>query len=192
MINNQYFLVEHQFSINVEPLAEHEIVPDNVAFEAEIPAPFRMASDLANIESQNLQPLKLNNEMTQALWVHLQAQNLKINTLLTYVLSQQDDEKFHFQGCAYSAGACLFPQKEDVFFVGQAVRLKIFMPEESAAIYCYAEVTNIKDNIVELQYKQIREEDIELLIRSTLHVQSKQLKQRALLREEREQQSEQV
>ena len=36
-----------------------------------------------------------------------------------------------------------------------------------------------KQQIVELTYQQIREEDIELLIRATLHIQSKQLKARA-------------
>jgi len=179
MKNKQYFLVEHQLSLNVEVLNENENIPNDADFEVEIPAPFRMASDLASIESHSLQPLKLNNETTQALWGYLQAQNLKINTLLTYVLSQQDDKKLHFQSNAFSAGVCLFTAPTDSFSINQDVRLKIFMPEESAAIYCYAQVTNIEQDIVELSYRQIREEDRELLIRATLHIQSKQLKVRA-------------
>lgn len=184
MTNNQYFLVEHQLSLNVEALAENEQLPNNDDFENEIPAPFRMASDLAEIESHNLQPLKLNNETTQALWGYLQAQNLKINTLLTYVLSQQDDKRFHFPSHAFSAGHCLFKAPKAHFYQDQSVRLKIFIPEESAAIYCYAQVVNIEANtideeMIELQYQQIREEDRELLIRATLHIQSKQLKARA-------------
>ncbi len=179
MTNSEYFLVAHQLSLNVETLIEGEEIPDAINFEAEIPAPFRMASDLASIESHNLQPLKLNNETTQALWGYLQAQNLKINTLLTYVLSQQDEKKFHYQSSAFSAGVCQFDCKGKPFTVGQNVRLKIFIPEESAAVYCYALVSEINENIVELCYKQIREEDRELLIRTTLHIQSKQLKVRA-------------
>lgn len=183
MTSNQYFIVEHQLSINVEALNEGEQIPDDVNFEAEIPAPFRMASDLANIDSHSLQPLKLNNETTQALWGYLQAQNLKINTLLTYVLSQQDDKAFHFKSTAFSAGMCLFKSNKTPFSLAQNVRLKIFIPEESAAIYCYAKVTAIKNDIVELSYQQIREEDRELLIRTTLHIQSKQLKLRAQQRD---------
>ena len=183
MANNQYFLVEHQLSLNVELLKNNEDIPNNIEFEREIPAPFRMASDLASIESHSLQPLKLNNETTQALWGYLQAQNLKINTLLTYVLSQQDDKKFHFQSHAFSAGVCLFKAETQTFTVNQKVRLKIFIPEESAAVYCYATVSSIEahneSSIVELNYEQIRDEDIELLIRATLHIQSKQLKARA-------------
>lgn len=179
MANNQYFLVEHKLSLNIEQLAEGETVPDDITFEAEIPAPFRMASDLASIESHNLQPLKLNNDTTQALWGYLQAQNHKINTLLSYVLSQQDDARFHYQGRAFSAGICQLHQQDEPFILQQNVRLKIFLPEESAAVYCYAQVSEIDNNIVALEYVQIREEDRELLIRASLHIQSKQLKARA-------------
>ncbi|PKF61093.1 PilZ domain-containing protein [Psychromonas sp. psych-6C06] len=179
MTNNQYFLVEHQLSLNVEGLAENECIPNDADFEAEIPAPFRMASDLAQIESHSLQPLKLNNETTQALWSYLQTQNLKINTLLTYVLSQQDDQRLHFQSDAFSASVCVFKCGDARFAVDQPVRLKIFIPEESAAIYCYALVTKVEQGLIELTYQQIREEDRELLIRTTLHIQSKQLKLRA-------------
>ena len=184
MTKQQYFLVEHQLSLNVEALKENEKIPNDIDFEAEIPAPFRMASDLANIEAHNLQPLKLNNETTQALWGYLQAQNLKINTLLTYVLSQQDDKNFHFQSRSFSAGLCHFNTQANIFSIHQNVRLKIFIPDESAAIYCYAQVQQIKQHAdqtetVELHYQQIREEDRELLIRTTLHIQSKQLKARA-------------
>lgn len=189
MTKQQYFLVDHQLSLNVEALNNNESIPTQIEFEAEIPAPFRMASDLANIEAHNLQPLKLNNETTQALWGYLQAQNLKINTLLTYVLSQQDDQKFHFQSVSFGAGMCRFKAKTGTFSLHQNVRLKIFIPDESAAIYCYAQVNNIRqtiaeknaieDDLVELHYLQIREEDRELLIRATLHIQSKQLKARA-------------
>jgi len=189
MTNNQYFLVEHALSLNVEALAENEQVPNHDDFENEIPAPFRMASDLADIESHHLQSLKLNNDTTQALWGYLQAQNLKINTLLTYVLSQQDDKRFHFSSHAFSAGRCLFNAPKAQFSVDQRVRLKLFLPEESAAIYCYAQVTEItpssnatdtpEHEMVALHYQQIREEDRELLIRATLHIQSRHLKARA-------------
>lgn len=182
MTTSEYFLVKHQLAINVALLDNDENIPDMQQFEQEIPAPFRMASDLANIDSQALISLKLNNETTQALWSYLQAQNQKINTLLAYVLSQQDDQKFHYQTSAFSAGCCFFQCAEDTFSVGQNVRLKIFIPEESAAIYCYACVSSAQNRCIELTYRQIREADRELLIRTSLHIQSKQLKFRAAQR----------
>lgn len=182
MTNNEYFLVNYQLAINVEPLSDDESIPDLQQFEQQIPAPFRMASDLAAIDAQSLQPLKLNNETTKALWGYLQAQNQKINTLLSYVLSQQDDQQFHYLTNAFSAARCIFDSEHNEFYLQQVVRLKIFIPEESAAVYCYASVTSIHQNSIELTYQQIRDEDRELLIRSTLHIQSKQLKLRAAQR----------
>ncbi|WP_019613426.1 hypothetical protein [Psychromonas ossibalaenae] len=179
MTTNEYFLVNYQLAINVELLDNDENIPDDEQFEAEIPAPFRMASDLASIDSHLLHPLKLNSETTQALWMFLQAQNQKINTLLSYVLSQQDQPEFHYQSTAFSAGCCCFDGNSSKFSTGRNVRLKIFIPEESAAVYCYALISSNTDNNIELTYQQIREEDRELLIRTTLHIQSKQLKLRA-------------
>ena len=182
MGNNEYFLVNYSLSINIEKLNDNENIPNAEEFENKIPAPFRMASEITAIDSQALQPLKLNNDTTQALWGFLQAQNQKINTLLSYVLSQQDDEKFRYQSTAFSAGHCIFDCNDNNFSVGQNILLKIFIPEESAAVFCYATVTAIKENQVELTYQQIREVDRELLIRATLHIQSKQLKLRAARR----------
>jgi len=182
MTDNEYFLVNYQLAINVEPLQNDESIPDAQQFEQQIPAPFRMASDLAAIDAQTLQPFKLNNETSNALWGYLQAQNQKINTLLSYVLSQQDRPQFHYQTTAFSAARCIFNAEHHAFYLQQDVRLKIFIPDESAAIYCYANVTALSENTIELTYQQIREEDRELLIRSTLHIQSKQLKLRAAQR----------
>jgi hypothetical protein len=182
MGNNEYFLINYPLSINIEKLKENENIPNAIEFESKIPAPFRMASDITAIDSQALQPLKLNNDTTQVLWNFLLAQNQKINTLLSYVLSQQDNEKFRYQSTAFSAGCCIFECNDNTFSVGQNILLKIFIPEESAAVFCYATVTAIKEKQVELTYQQIREEDRELLIRATLHIQSKQLKLRAAQR----------
>ena len=65
----------------------------------------------------------------------------------------------------------------------QIVRLKIFLREEAAAIYCYGQVKQLDGSEhgthVLLDYVRIREDDRELLVRASLHVQSKQLKLRA-------------
>lgn len=179
----QYFLVDYALAINVQKLHEGETLPDDILFEQLIPAPFKMASELANIDSSTLHGLKLNNENTQALWHYIQAQDKKINALLSYVLSQQDDPKCHYQSNSFSAGNCLFHCPKKTFELDQKVILKMFIPEESAAVFCYAKVCHIEENITNLEYILIREIDRELLIRATLHVQSKQLKFKATQRD---------
>jgi len=182
MNNNEYFLVEHTLSINVTAITEQQLPENQIAFEQEIPGPFKMASDLAKADASILAPLKLNSDNTQALWNYLQAQNQKINTLLSYVLTQQDDPQSRFQTLKFSAGNLIFKPTSD-WHVGTNVKLKIFLPDESAAIYCYAVIQEISGSECTLSYTLIREQDRELLIRASLHVQSQQLKNRAQQRQ---------
>lgn len=183
MSNDQYFIVNHPLSINVEPLNDQQTIPNKLDFENEIPAPFRMASDLASLDANSSQSVKLNKELTPVLSELLELQNQKINILLTYVLSQQDDKKRQYKTSSFSAGECIF-ECDDVrlFKINQTVRLKLFILEKSAAIYCYASITKIHENKITLLYQQIREEDRELLIRTTLYFQSQQLKVRTAQR----------
>lgn len=185
MNNNEYFLVEHTLSINLQLIEKGQLPLDQLSFEDEIPGPFRMASDLAKADASILTPLKLNSDNTQALWSYLQAQNQKINTLLSYVLTQQDDQKARHQTTRFSAGSLIIndPNKANIWKIGDNVRLKIFLPEESSAIYCYGIVTEIDQTECIFSYTFIRDQDRELLIRASLHVQSQQLKQRAKQRE---------
>jgi len=182
MNNNEYFLVTHALSINIEAVDKAQLPLDQFLFEEEIPGPFKMASDLAQADVSILAPLKLNSDNTQALWHYLQAQNKKINTLLSYVLTQQDDPILHHKTIKFSAGE-LIAKPNQHWSIGDNAKLKIFIPEESAAIYCYASVTEINDQQCTFSYTFIREQDRELLIRASLHVQSQQLKDRAKQRE---------
>ena len=182
MDNNDYFLVKHALSINLHPVENDTLPADQLSFEAEIPGPFRMASDLAQADASILAPLKLNGEHTQAIWTYLQAQNQKINTLLGYVLSQQDEPEFRKTTVQFSAGSVVI-KKTDNWAIGDHARLKIFLPEESSAIYCYANVSKVDEIECVFTYTLIREQDRELLIRASLHVQSQQLKNRTKQRE---------
>ena len=182
MNNSEFFLVPHTLSINLEPVDKIGLPVDSCAFENEIPAPFKMSSDLSQADASILSPLKLNNDNTQALWGYLQAQNQKINALLTYVLTQQDDPKYHNKTLQFSAGSFI-TIPNTTWAIGDSARVKIFLPEESSAIYCYAVVSEINNSEHTFKYTFIREQDQELLIRASLHIQTQQLKDRAKLRE---------
>jgi hypothetical protein len=182
MNNNEYFLVQHTLSINLQSVDQQTLPHDQLAFENEIPGPFRMASDLSAADASILAPLKLNSDNTQALWAYLQAQNQKINTLLSYVLTQQDEAMDRYQTLKFSAGSLII-KSDPRWKISDIARLKIFLPDESAAIYCYATVSAVNTTECTFTYTLIREQDRELLIRASLHVQSHQLKQRAKQRE---------
>lgn len=67
--------------------------------------------------------------------------------------------------------------------VGQQAELKLFLDAEAAAIFCYGEVItceNTDDGYhIAFVFNSIREQDQELLVRASLHLQTQQLRKRA-------------
>ncbi len=169
-LSEEYFSIQHRLAVNLIPLPEGSPLPDLDQLEAELPEPFRLSNSIAHLEM--LQPLvEIINQQSQ-----------KINVLLGFVLSLQDEphhrhhtERFGAGGLTLCTDLSLIPQ--------QLVQLKIFLQEEAAAIFCYGRVTQVspvgEQQRIQLEFARIRDEDRELLIRASLHVQSKQLKLRA-------------
>ena len=114
-------------------------------------------------------------------------QSRKIDMIMGYVLSVQDHPEHRFHTLRFGAGQLtyLHPRQGhgEVPHLHQIVRLKIFLREEASAIYCYGQVKQLEPSEhgthVMLDYVRIREDDRELLVRASLHIQSKQLKLRA-------------
>lgn len=188
-VTQEYFSIQHNLSVNIVPVDEALVPKDQHALELEMPMPFRMANDVADIDATALRSIRLLGEQAEALTDFLLMQNEKINLILGYVLEQQDDPAHSYTTTAFSAGE-LSINSEQHFKLNQIVRIKIFLPAESTAIYCYGHVSGIMDindsteQNYTLSYDCIREIDREILIRSTLRIQQQQLKQRAELRQQ--------
>jgi hypothetical protein len=64
--------------------------------------------------------------------------------------------------------------------IGILAEVKIFLEKEAAAIYCLAEVieVDVADDLyhVSYVYTHIRDQDQELLVRASLHLQTSQLR----------------
>ncbi|MCG3887451.1 PilZ domain-containing protein [Photobacterium leiognathi] len=184
---DEYFSVQLGLTINVESLAKDENIPNEHDFQSEIPPLFRIASECSNLED-NADRLfaSFNKNETQALMDYLAAQNSKINLLLSYVLSQQDDPAHRFTTLTFGASNLSFTSSEP-YHIGDNVRVKLFLDYPAAAIYCYAEVIeSLASNdkfIVKLRYTRLLEDDRDLLIRAALYSQQKLLRQRAQQRQ---------
>ncbi|OAN18252.1 hypothetical protein A3K86_04970 [Photobacterium jeanii] len=185
MTQDEYFSVHAGLTINVEPLADNAICPDEQAFSLEIPPLFRVASECCELEENTERLLKkFGSDDSKALIAYLGAQNTKINLLLSFVLSQQDDPNLRFTTRTFGASRLSYLSAQ-ALSVGQQVRLKLFLNNPPAAIYCYAEVmacqpTEDADRYeIELRYSRLLESDRDLLIRAALHVQQKLLRERA-------------
>lgn len=185
--HDEYFSVQLGLTINVEPLSSTDNVPDEPHFRHEIPPLFRIASECISLED-NAERLfaNVNKQETHALVEYLTAQNSKINLLLSYVLSQQDNPAYRFTTLTFGASNLSF-QAETPFEIGMAVRVKLFLESPAAAIYCYADVidcmTNNDQFIIKLRYTRLQEDDRDLLIKAALHCQQKLLRQRAQQRQ---------
>jgi hypothetical protein len=79
MMADPYFSIDDQAQVNLLPLTDGETVPDADALEAEIPAPFKLISEVTRIDT--------NNALLRAS-LQLQAKQLKARAERR---AQQDD-----------------------------------------------------------------------------------------------------
>ncbi|KXO07019.1 hypothetical protein AKG98_2794 [Moritella sp. JT01] len=196
-MTQQYFSIKHSLSVNIEPVSIDQLPTSRLALENEMPIPFKMANDVAEIDSNALRSIRNIGEQADALADFLQMQNNKINLIMGYVLAQQDYPESRFNSTMFGAGEVKFLAHADLA-LEQAVRIKIFLPNDSSAIYCYGTISereeqhsareeqDADDTLIEYtaSYTRIRDIDREILIRATLRIQQLQLKQRAELRQE--------
>ncbi|AUT40924.1 PilZ domain-containing protein [Aeromonas caviae] len=186
-MQEQFFSVTHATPVNVIPMPADFRLPTLEALEAELPEPFRIASAITSIDLVSSRLLRSQNESMHDLVEIINQQSRKIDMIMGYVLAAQDHPEHRFHTLRFGAGQLTYLHPHQGHgkapVLHQIVRLKIFLREEASAVYCYGEVVQ-RDagehgTHVVLDYVRIREDDRELLVRASLHVQSKQLKLRA-------------
>ena len=174
---HEFFSIEHDFTINILPL-ELSKATSFEQFLIDMPTPFKMASDIKSIDQSALRPLQSISGVASQLVEFLNHQSAKIDLLIGYILSQQDDEEHRYQGIEFGGGGLLFSSKT-AFNVAQLLELKVFLLNKNSAVYCYGEVIEVqhKDDLYihKVIFHFIREEDREILVRNSLHEQSRQL-----------------
>ena len=187
MSDQEYFTVHHRLTINVEPLTDDFEFPSYESFVSEIPAPFIVASEFSQLDQlSDAAKLELKNNDFKHVVQLLDTQNSKLNLLLTFMLSQQDDPQYRQVTKSFGASQLSYYAKQ-VISTGTKLRIKLFLEHPAAAIYCYATVDSIEeqngDNIVTVKYDLLRDTDQDLLIKAALHQQQKILRQRSLDRD---------
>lgn len=178
---SQYFSVPLTTAVNIRRLEPDHPPLDESLLESCIPAPFRLAGDIQQLDQNTSRSLRQLGELGEALVDYLTQQSRKIDILTSYILSLQDDPEYRFQTQEISAGGLSF-SSDQAFAVGQAVEVKLFIPEEPLALFAFAEIADCQqqddDFMVTIRYIALRECDEEALIRASLHIQSRWLKAR--------------
>ncbi|WP_100658282.1 PilZ domain-containing protein [Alteromonas flava] len=178
---NEFFLLKHTLNVNIKAV-EKAAIPAHHELESSMPYAFKIAGELSSIEAQALRPLRNLSNHAAELADFLTAQARKIDLMMSYILHQQDDKTLRYATLRFGGGGieviCQQPLE-----VGQGVELKIFLPEEAAAVFCFAEVIACDPHPdgyhIAFIYSRIRETDQELLVRASLHLQTQQLRKRS-------------
>lgn len=181
---HEFFAIEHEFSINIKAIDKGE----DGSFEqflVNMPMPFKLATDMSTIDQSALRSLQGLGSSAAQLVSFLNQQSQKIDLLIGYILSQQDEVQNRYQGIKFGGGG-IKVIAPTAFNVGQLLEMKVFLLESNCAIYCYGEVISVESIEDQFAHKvtfhYIREEDRETLVRTSLHEQSKQLQKLAKLR----------
>jgi hypothetical protein len=180
---NDYFIVEQQINLNVKPF-DHSL-PDEASFEALIPAPFKMVSELAALDQSALKSLNRISEFADELASYLRAQARKIDMMMGFLLAQQDDQQYRQRSQSFGGSALCFYQSQP-YAVGTLLEVKMFLEHGEGAVFCLVTVLESipQDDkyLIRTTYRCLREIDRELIVRASLHEQSRQLKRKAELR----------
>ena len=183
----QFFSITHSFQVNAIPMGCDAQLPTQEQFELSIPAPFKLASQISYIDSKTLAPIRKIGGIAVELAEFLNIQAQKIDMMMGYILTVQDDEKFRQRGVKFG-GSSLSYIAPQALNVDQLVTLKVFIKENNCAVFCIGRVVNVSPHLdgflIEVDYAMINDEDQEHLVRASLQVQTLQLKERAQQRHE--------
>lgn len=175
---NEFFTISHDFSVNIE---KQNNIYTQSTFEELIPLPFKLASDNATIDQKALRPLQNLAGNAKQLVDYLHHQANKIDLLVSYILSQHDEVENRFSGSAFGGGGFTF-NTSDTFEVGERLIVKLFLLNHHCAVYAHGEIIEKsilddteKNGKYKVIFENIREVDREMLVRTSLHIQSKQL-----------------
>lgn len=182
----EFYLIAHPIKANVIKVDNNQsdLAEQSMAeFEHNMPYAFKIAGEMAQIQSQSLKPLRNMGDKVADLITYLEFQSKKIDLMMSYILQQQDEPQHQANAIKFGGGGAVVVSNiaENI---GETHILKLFVESEAAAVFCYAEVIEIEhindEYHVSYLYTHIREEDQELLVRASLHLQTQILRKQQL------------
>lgn len=194
-----YFQIEHQTSVNLVPICGP--LPDQDGFLRLIPDAFKMTSELSQLNNSSIRTFNAVKELSADLAQYLQQQARKLDALTHYVLRSQDDPKHRFHTFSYG-GSGVQVWMDEAVEQGQLYEIKLFLDNNDGALFCLGQVLEVMKQetsepeqktayLVKILFRRIRDEDRDMVVRASLHEQSRQLKRKAELRQQQAQQTQQ-
>ncbi len=190
-----YFQIEHQTTVNLVPFSL--ALPDQDGFLRLIPDAFKMTSELNQLNNSSIRTFNAVKDLSADLAHYLQQQARKLDALTHYVLRSQDDPKQRFHTFSYGGSGVQVWMNEAVA-LGQIYEVKLFLDNNDGALYCLGQVIEVTKQqgaeaeqppqyLIKILFRRIRDEDRDMVVRASLHEQSRQLKRKAELRQQAQQ-----
>ena len=175
----EFFMIKHKLQVNMRVLDSHFEIPEPENLIHHMPYAFQIASELATIESKSVRHLRGLSEHASELVEFLNQQSRKIDMMMSLILQKENDPEHNYFSDKFGGGGIVLNCDLEIT-LGSLVELKLFIPEESSAIFCIAEVIAIEQTAdkrqLSLIYRCIREQDQDLLVRASLHLQAANLR----------------
>jgi hypothetical protein len=178
---DEFFMIKYDIPVNMRLLEEDFVLPEIDDLHQHMPYEFQIASELSGIDTKALRPLRRLGEHAVELAEFLNHQSRKIDLMMSLILQQHSKHEQSFHSLKFGGGGIVLDSK-NALSISAKIELKLFLREEAAAIFCFAEVIACKpvDDTyhVSLIFTRIREEDQDLLVKASLHLQAAKLRKR--------------
>ena len=181
---DEYFQVEDSNQVNLFIVQPDEVPQTQAELESNIPALFKLANEINELDNNALRPLRNLGDLVTELASFLQAQSRKIDLIMSHILATEQPDEDNVYCDSYGGGGLKVTLGEKLP-IGTHLRTKLFLNHEASAIYCYSQVIATERIDQEktqhtLGFTKIRDMDQELVVRASLHAQTRQLKKRQL------------
>ena len=201
---NPYCSVPHPFTAYLSLWDENQPLPSEMALRSMQSLGIQLLSEVKAIEASCLLQLRHLDNEAKVVVDFLKLQSRKVDLVLQHVLEKEVQEGEKFSGCQFGGSGIRLMSKE-ALPLSRQYKVTLFIHEELVAILCFAKVTACLVSqegqsdglqvqspnaalpyLVDLEFSQILDADVEQLVKASLNVQQKQLKLRKQARDERQ------
>ncbi|MFB2780127.1 hypothetical protein ACE017_13270 [Shewanella mangrovisoli] len=201
---NPYFSVPHPFTAYLCLWDENQPLPSEMALRSMQSLGIQLLSEVKALEASCLLQLRHLDNEAKVVVDFLKLQSRKVDLVLQHVLEKEVQEGDKFSGCQFGGSGIRLNSRE-ALPLGRQYKVTLFIHEELVAILCFAKVTaclvsqegqsdglQVQSHnaaspyLVDLEFSQILDADVEQLVKASLNVQQKQLKLRKQARDERQ------
>ncbi|WP_076409916.1 hypothetical protein [Shewanella sp. UCD-KL12] len=185
--SSPYFSVQHGFTAYLSLWPKAHALPTEQELRAMLPTGLLLINEVKSLEADCLLQLRHLDDEAKSVVDFLKLQSRKIDLVLQHVLEREQHEGEHFQG-RYFGGSGLRLFNNQTLDIDDVFKITLHIKEELVALLCFAKViaTEPADSdkggdsgfLIDFEFVQILETDVEQLVKASLSVQQKQLKLR--------------